>query len=61
LLMSIDPDSDLEEDDEIGVVIDRRNVHLFDSATGEAIVHDLLPYEAEETASGSSGEVESDD
>ncbi|AUG47382.1 sugar ABC transporter ATP-binding protein [Haloarcula taiwanensis] len=59
LLMSIDPDSDLEEDDEIGVVIDRRNVHLFDSATGEAIVHDLIPYEAESTASSS--EVESDD
>jgi len=59
LLMSIDPDSDLEEDEEIGVVIDRRNVHLFDSATGEAIVHDLIPYEAEGTASGS--EVESDD
>ncbi|WP_058995799.1 ABC transporter ATP-binding protein [Haloarcula sp. CBA1127] len=59
LLMSIDPDSDLEEDDEIGVVIDRRNVHLFDSATGEAIVHDLIPYEAEGTASSS--EVESDD
>ncbi len=59
LLMSIDPDSDLEEDDEIGVVIDRRNVHLFDSATGDAIVHDLIPYEAEGTASSS--EVESDD
>jgi multiple sugar transport system ATP-binding protein len=59
LLMSIDPDSDLEEDEELGVVIDRRNVHLFDSATGEAIVHDLIPYEAEGTASGS--EVESDD
>ncbi len=29
LLMSIDPDSDLEEDEELGVVIDRRNVHLF--------------------------------
>ena len=59
LLMSIDPDSNLEEDDETGVVIDRRNVHLFDSATGEAIVHDLIPYEAGSTASGS--EVETDD
>ncbi|GCF12210.1 ABC transporter ATP-binding protein [Haloarcula mannanilytica] len=59
LLMSIDPDSDLEEDEEIEVVIDRRNVHLFDSATGEAIVHDLIPYETDSSASGS--EVESDD
>ncbi|MEF8828822.1 MAG: ABC transporter ATP-binding protein [Haloarcula sp.] len=59
LLMSIDPDSDLQEDEDVGVVIDRRNVHLFDSATGEAIVHDLIPYEADSTTSGS--EVESDD
>ena len=61
LLMSIDPDSDLEEDEEVGVVIDRRNVHLFDSATGEAIVHDLIPYDAEEAATGSGSGVESDD
>lgn len=59
LLMSIDPDSDIEEEDEVGVVIDRRNVHLFDSATGEAIVHDLRPVETDSTASGS--EVETDD
>lgn len=59
LLMSIDPDSDIEEEDEVGVVIDRRNVHLFDSASGEAIVHDLRPVGTDSSASGS--EVETDD
>ncbi|MBV0903062.1 ABC transporter ATP-binding protein [Haloarcula salina] len=59
LLMSIDPDSDIEEEDEVGVVIDRRNVHLFDSASGEAIVHDLRPVGTDSTTSGS--EVETDD
>jgi len=41
LLMSIDPDSVIEEDEDIQVVLDRRNVHLFDTATGEAITHTL--------------------
>ncbi|WP_424004476.1 ABC transporter ATP-binding protein [Haloarcula salina] len=59
LLMSIDPDSDIEEEDEVGVVIDRRNVHLFDSASGEAISHDLRPVGTDSAASGS--EVETDD
>ncbi|KAA9396603.1 ABC transporter ATP-binding protein [Haloarcula sp. CBA1130] len=59
LLMSIDPDSDLEEDDEIGVVIDRRNVHLFDTATGDALVHKLDPAGTSGSVAGS--EAESDD
>ncbi|PSP85522.1 ABC transporter ATP-binding protein [Halobacteriales archaeon QS_6_64_34] len=41
LLVSIDPDSVIEEDEDIQVVLDRRNVHLFDTATGEAITHTL--------------------
>jgi len=41
LLMSIDPDSEIEEDEDIRVVIDRGNVHLFDTASGEAITHSL--------------------
>ena len=42
LLMSIDPDSELQEDEPIEVVIDRHNTHLFDSASGESIVHELV-------------------
>ncbi|MFC7019167.1 MULTISPECIES: ABC transporter ATP-binding protein [Haloarcula] len=59
LLMSIDPDSDIEEEEDIQVVIDRHNTHLFDTSTGEAIVHALEPIEAAGPATG--GEVESDD
>jgi len=58
LLMSIDPDSDIEEDEDVEVAIDRRNVHLFDTASGEAISHKLEPT----LASGSAtSEAESDD
>ena len=41
LLMSIDPDSDIAEDEDVQVVVDRRNVHLFDTESGEAISHSL--------------------
>ncbi|WP_254271264.1 ABC transporter ATP-binding protein [Haloarcula marina] len=59
LLMSIEPDSEYEEEDDIEVVIDRRNIHLFDTGTGEALVHKLQPIGAGGGAAGS--EVESDD
>ncbi|GGL30555.1 ABC transporter ATP-binding protein [Halarchaeum grantii] len=41
LLMSVDPDSDISEDDELTVVLDRSKLHLFDVETGEAITHGL--------------------
>ncbi|WP_435097533.1 ABC transporter ATP-binding protein [Halarchaeum sp. P4] len=41
LLMSVDPDSDIAEDDELNVVLDRSKLHLFDVETGEAITHGL--------------------
>src|SRR6056297_1457788 len=41
LLMSTDPDTTLGENDTISVVLDRSKVHLFDTASGEAIVHGL--------------------
>ncbi|WP_276221561.1 ABC transporter ATP-binding protein [Haloarcula halophila] len=59
LLMSIDPDSAIAEDEDVEVVIDRRNVHLFDSASGDAIVHKLEPIGAGGATAGS--EAESDD
>ncbi|QZX99472.1 ABC transporter ATP-binding protein [Halobaculum rubrum] len=39
LLMSVSPDSTLEEGDRLDVALDRAKVHLFDDATGEALVH----------------------
>ncbi|WP_265111648.1 ABC transporter ATP-binding protein [Halosolutus halophilus] len=41
LLMSVTPDTDIEADQEIEVVLDRSKIHLFDSATGEALVHGI--------------------
>ncbi|MCO8243741.1 MULTISPECIES: ABC transporter ATP-binding protein [unclassified Haladaptatus] len=38
-LMSAPPDTEISEGDEIDIVLDRRSIHLFDTETGEAIVH----------------------
>src|SRR6056297_3755462 len=59
LLMSIDPDSDIAEDEDIQVVLDRTNVHLFDTASGEAITHNLEAAWGGDGLTGS--EAESDD
>jgi multiple sugar transport system ATP-binding protein len=42
ILMSVDPDSDIEEDQEMEVVLDRSKVHLFDEETEEALVHGIV-------------------
>jgi len=41
LLMSIDPLSDIEADEDVEVVLDRDRAHLFDTETGDAISHSL--------------------
>ncbi|WP_135830407.1 ABC transporter ATP-binding protein [Halorussus halobius] len=41
LLMSVDPDTDLESDRDVELVLDRERVHLFDTETGEAVSHTL--------------------
>ncbi|WP_424008987.1 ABC transporter ATP-binding protein [Haloferax denitrificans] len=43
LLMSVEPDSTIREDTDVEVVIDRGNVHLFDTASGNALAHGLSP------------------
>jgi len=59
LLMSVEPDEEISEDEDIEVVIDRSKVHLFDAATGEALAHEL---DASPTAgSGTSTGAETDD
>ncbi|TVT94108.1 ABC transporter ATP-binding protein, partial [Haloferax volcanii] len=47
LLMSVDPDSTIREDTDVEVVIDRGNVHLFETASGEALAHGLSPVSAD--------------
>jgi multiple sugar transport system ATP-binding protein len=39
LLMSVDPDSEIAEDEVLDVVTDRTNLHLFDGVSGEAVAH----------------------
>ncbi|AKU08697.1 MULTISPECIES: ABC transporter ATP-binding protein [Haloferax] len=59
LLMSVAPDTDIEEDEDVTVVLDRSRVHLFDTETGEAISHGI---ETPVQTSGAPGtEAESDD
>ncbi|EMA04874.1 ABC transporter ATP-binding protein [Haloferax denitrificans] len=59
LLMSVAPDTDIEEDEDVTVLLDRSRVHLFDTETGEAISHGI---ETTVQTSGAPGtEAESDD
>jgi len=41
LLMSVDPESQVEEDEHLDIVLDRTNVHLFDDDSGIALAHGL--------------------
>jgi len=41
LLMSVSPDSDIQEDQQMEVVVDRTKVHLFDADTQQAIAHGI--------------------
>ncbi|AEH37982.1 ABC transporter ATP-binding protein [Halopiger xanaduensis] len=39
LLMSVTPDTEIEADQAVDVVLDRSKIHLFDTATGDALLH----------------------
>jgi multiple sugar transport system ATP-binding protein len=39
LLMGVEPDYQLEEGDQIEVVFDRSKIHLFETASGDAVAH----------------------
>ncbi|KOX96021.1 ABC transporter ATP-binding protein [Halorubrum tropicale] len=41
LLINLEPDTTISESDDVQVVLDRDNVHLFDRASGDAISHSL--------------------
>ncbi|MFP8891537.1 ABC transporter ATP-binding protein [Natrialbaceae archaeon A-CW2] len=41
LLMSVDPDTDIDEDQPVDIVLDRSSLHLFDTESGEALLHGL--------------------
>jgi len=45
LLMTVEPKADLSSGDNVDVVLDRAQTHLFGGATGDAIVHGLTAEE----------------
>ncbi|MFC6952670.1 ABC transporter ATP-binding protein [Halorubellus litoreus] len=58
LLMSVDPDAAIAEDERQSVVLDREKLHLFETSSGDAIVHSLSgQYQATTTGpeSGAAG------
>ena len=42
VLMSLDPDKDIETDSTVDVVFSRDDIHLFDGETGDAVAHSLV-------------------
>ncbi|WP_436922977.1 ABC transporter ATP-binding protein [Halosimplex amylolyticum] len=52
LLMSVDPDTDIGEDQSAEIVLDRGRLHLFDVATGEALSHGVVRQAATTTEGG---------
>ncbi|QRV15193.1 ABC transporter ATP-binding protein [Haloterrigena salifodinae] len=41
LLMSVTPDTEIEANENVDVVLDRSKIHLFDTTTGDALLHGL--------------------
>ena len=48
LLMSVTPDTELEVEQSVDVVLDRSKIHLFDTASGDALVHGVSELEGGE-------------
>ncbi|MFB6250675.1 MAG: ABC transporter ATP-binding protein [Halobellus sp.] len=42
LLMSVDPATDIREEEQVEIVLDRGRIHLFDDETGDAISHGVV-------------------
>jgi multiple sugar transport system ATP-binding protein len=58
LLMSVDPASEIESEEDVEIVLDRERVHLFDTETGDAISHSLefTPVEPSATETEAEGD-----
>jgi multiple sugar transport system ATP-binding protein len=55
LLMSVDPDAAVAEDERQSVVLDREKLHLFETGSGDAIVHSLSEHRRATTTGPESG------
>jgi len=61
LLMSVEPDSDVEEGQELEVMFDREKIHLFDATSGDAVIHGIERVEVAAGADTGPESVQSDD
>jgi len=58
LLMSIEPDSDMTEEEDVNVVLDRRKIHLFDDTTGNALTHGIVDVTGGDESAGTPAETD---
>jgi len=42
LLMSVTPDTDIQEEQSVDVVLDRSKIHIFETATGKSLAHGIV-------------------
>jgi len=52
LLMSVEPDSTIAEDEKMEVVLDRSQIHIFDTETEDALQHGIVDLTEASTGSG---------
>ena len=55
LLMSVTPDTEIEADQDVDVVLDRSKLHLFDTETGDALIHGITDLHEREPGTAPAG------
>ncbi|ELY44097.1 ABC transporter ATP-binding protein [Natronorubrum bangense] len=55
LLMSVTPDTDIEAGQDVDLVLDRSNIHLFNTETGDALVHGITDLQEREPGTAPAG------
>ena len=58
LLMSVDPNENVQADQEMDVVLDRQRVHLFDTNSGDAITHGIVADRGSTDSTGAATEAD---
>ena len=62
ILMNVPPDTPVDENQDLAVVFDKTNLHLFDADSEEALAHGLSePVRVDTGATSADAEAESDD
>ncbi len=55
LLMSVTPDTEIEAGQDVDLVLDRSNIHLFNTETGDALVHGITDLQEREPGTAPTG------